>query len=285
MNAVEITYRYGTHDASERTRPTDPEAARLRLNTGNAAFASLLDGQTDGGSVRRRVVDVDVEDLGMMDGEPGIPRHRPFAAVLGCSDARVPVELVFGEGPNDLFVVRVAGNGLGGDVLGSLKYAMDHLKTIRLAVVLGHSGCGALTAAVDLFMRPAEYLSLATSHALRGLLDRQLIVVQACSRQLVRKFGADVTERPGYRSALIETAIASNAALSAYTIQQEISRVNPDGPRAVFGVYLLRTREVWAPTAADSGSVGLAYPPNDEASFLAFGEAMVASERIVSLLP
>ena len=284
MDTVEITYRYRTHAASERIRPTDPEEARSRLNTGNAMFATLLHGLTAAGTVRRRVVDVDVEDLGITAGESEVPRHRPFAAVLGCSDARVPVELVFSEGPNDLFVIRVAGNSLGGDVLGSLKYAMDHLKSIRLAVVLGHSGCGALTAAVDLFLRPAGYLSLATSHALRGLLDRQLIVVQACSRQLVRRFGADVTERPGYRSALIETAIASNAALSAYTIQQEISRVNSDGPRAVFGVYLLRTREVWAPSVDGSGSNGLAYPPQDQASFLAFGEAMVASQRIASLL-
>lgn len=282
MDTVEITYRYRTHDASERTRPTDAEEARVRLNAGNSAFATLMDGRTDAGSVRRRVVDVDVEDLGMLAGEPGTPRHRPFAAVLGCSDARVPVELVFGEGPNDLFVVRVAGNGLGADVLGSLKYAMDHLKSVRLAVVLGHSGCGALTAAVDLFLRPAEYLSLATSHALRGLLDRQLIVVQACSRQLAQKYGADVIERAGYRAALIEAAIALNAALSAYTLQQEISRVNPDGPRAVFGVYLLQSREVWAPSV--DGAVGLAYPPRDQGSFQAFGEAMVASDRIASLL-
>ncbi len=284
MNKVEITYNYGTRHALDRTRPTEPEAARTRLNTGNAAFASLLEGLTDVGAVRRRVVDVDIEDLGMVAGEPGVPRQRPFAAVLGCSDARVPVELVFSVGPNDLFVVRVAGNGLGGDVLGSLKYAIDHLDSIKLVVVLGHSGCGALTAAVDLFLQPAGYLSLATSHALRGLLDRQLIVVQACARQLARTFGADVTERPGYRTALIETSVASNAALSAYTVQQEMSRMSPDGPRAVFGVYLLQSHAVWAPRIDGAGSSGLAYPPHDQASFMAFGDAMVASDRIASLL-
>ncbi len=284
MDKLEITYRYGTPDAPDHTRPTEPEAARTRLNTGNTAFASLLKGLSDTGATRRRVVDVDVEDLGMVAGEPGVPRQRPFAAVLGCSDARVPVELVFSVGPNDLFVVRVAGNGLGGDVLGSLKYAVDHLDSIQLVVVLGHSGCGALTAAVDLFLQPAGYLSLATSHALRGLLDRQLIVVQTCARQLARAFGATVTERPGYRAALIETSVAANAALSAYTIQQEMSRMNPDRPRAVFGVYLLQSHEVWAPRIDASGSTGLTYPPHDQASFVAFGDAMVASDRIASLL-
>ena len=66
---------------------------------------------------------------------------RPFAAVLGCSDARVPIELIFNEGPNDLFVIRGAGNGLGSEVLGSLKYAVEHLGgSLKVVVVLGHSG-------------------------------------------------------------------------------------------------------------------------------------------------
>ena len=86
----------------------------------------------------------------------GAPKQRPFAAVLGCSDARARIELIFNEGPNDLFVVRVAGNGLGNDVLGSLRYAIDHLRgSLRLVVVLGHSGCGAMSAAVDSFLEPA----------------------------------------------------------------------------------------------------------------------------------
>lgn len=64
--------------------------------------------------------------LGLSARDPTLPKQRPFAAILGCSDARVPVELIFNEGPDDLFVIRVAGNGLGTEVLGSLKYAVDH---------------------------------------------------------------------------------------------------------------------------------------------------------------
>jgi hypothetical protein len=59
----------------------------------------------------QQVIPVDPRDLGLVSGSGKAPKQRPFAAILGCSDARVPVELIFNEGPNDLFVVRVAGNG------------------------------------------------------------------------------------------------------------------------------------------------------------------------------
>ena len=117
----------------------------------------------------------------------------------------MPVELIFNEGPNDLFVVRVAGNGLGTEVLGSLKYAVDNLRgTLKLIVVLGHSGCGAVTAAVDVFLDPAGYLPLATNHSLRNILDSLLVVVQASARKIQGTFGPDISHHPGYRKALIE---------------------------------------------------------------------------------
>ena len=194
MRTVEITYRYGDTGTLVRPRPPDADSARLRLNEGNRVFAGLFGGLTADGGTAHRVIDVDLGDLGVLAGEQGAPKQRPFAAVLGCSDARVPIELIFNEGPNDLFVVRVAGNGLGNDVLGSLRYAIEHLRdSLRLVVVLGHSGCGAMSAAVDLFLEPAGYLSLATDYALRGILDRQLIVIQATSRKLTSMFGGDVT--------------------------------------------------------------------------------------------
>jgi len=74
--------------------------------------------------------------------------QHPFATVLGCSDSRVPPELVFDQGPGDLFVVRVAGNVMGSEILGSLAYALGHLET-PLFVVLGHEGCGAVRAALE----------------------------------------------------------------------------------------------------------------------------------------
>ena len=73
--------------------------------------------------------------------------QHPYATILGCSDSRVPPELVFDAGFGELFVIRVAGNTLGPTILGTLQYAGAHLRT-PLFVVLGHEGCGAVQAAV-----------------------------------------------------------------------------------------------------------------------------------------
>ena len=72
-------------------------------------------------------------------------KQQPLAAVLGCSDSRVPVEMVFGQGPGQLFVIRVAGHVVAPTQLGSLEFAVVQLG-VRLIVVLGHSGCGAVAA-------------------------------------------------------------------------------------------------------------------------------------------
>ncbi len=74
--------------------------------------------------------------------------QQPYATILGCSDSRVPPELVFDSSLGELFVVRVAGNVFSGEVAGTLQYASVHLGT-PLFVVLGHSGCGALEAALE----------------------------------------------------------------------------------------------------------------------------------------
>ena len=280
MKTVEITYRYGGLTKARRARPANAHAARSRLEEGNRAFANLVESLTTEGAITHRTIEVDLDDLGLQPGEQGIPRQRPFAAVLGCSDARVPIELIFNEGPNDLFVVRVAGNGLGTDVLGSLRYAIEHLRDgLRLVVVLGHNGCGALSAAVDAFLEPAGYLSLVTDQALRSILDRQLIVVQTAARKLASAFGGAVTRHENYREALIEASIVTNAALAAYTVQQELRERTPHDLIAVYGVYLLESREVWTPSGA-----GLRAPPKDLAEFVALGNTIVGCDRIAPLL-
>jgi carbonic anhydrase len=283
MRTVEITYRYEEKDA--RPRPADTDAALLRLKDGNRAFAELLNSARDDGSLVRRIVQVDPRDLGLLPGATGAPSQRPFAAVLGCSDARVPLELIFNEGPNDLFVVRVAGNGLGSDVLGSLKYAVEHLGgSLKLIVVLGHSGCGAVSAAVDVFLSPGDYLPLATRPSLREILDRLLVVVHSSARRLAAVFGPDIVRRAGYRRALVETSIVTNAALAAYSVQQEIGTNAQSALQAVYGVYLLETRKVWTPTLADPDGAGLAPAPRDLAGFEKLGDAMVKSSRMTALL-
>jgi carbonic anhydrase len=83
--------------------------------------------------------------------------QKPFATVLGCSDSRVPPEMVFDVGFGDIFTIRLAGNIIDEDVIGSLQYAVAHLHT-PLFVVMGHENCGAVTAAVEEMLGKAEDL-------------------------------------------------------------------------------------------------------------------------------
>ena len=110
----------------------NPEAAIRALQDGNARFFS--------GSASR-------PELGANERRAQIIGQTPFAAVLACSDSRVPVELVFDQGFGQLFVVRVAGNVIGESGLGTLEYAIKHLD-VHLVMVMGHEGCGAVAAAM-----------------------------------------------------------------------------------------------------------------------------------------
>ena len=284
MTTVDITYRYETRDAPARPLPPDSYAALARLNDGNKTFAALLENLTEPGGSVQYIVPVDPRDLGLVLGGTEVPKQRPYAAILGCSDARVPLELIFNEGPNDLFVIRIAGNGLATDVLGSLKYAVEHLGTsLKVIAVLGHSGCGAVTAAVDVFLKPSDYLPLVTNHSLRTVLDALLVVVQASAKRLEATYGPEIVRRPNYRSALIEAAIVTNAALAAFSIEEELCSGDPAALQAMYGVYLLETREVWAPRAGQM-TRGLAVAPRDAAEFTELGHAIAQSDRIASLL-
>ena len=84
--------------------------------------------------------------------------QQPYATILGCSDSRVPPELIFDADFGELFIVRVAGNVVSAEVMGSLQYAGAHLRT-PLFVVLGHEGCGAVKAALDTMIEGVEHHS------------------------------------------------------------------------------------------------------------------------------
>jgi carbonic anhydrase len=285
MKTVEITYRYEGDAGTPKERPADADAARRRMDEGSRAFAELFARLDFGSGTTRRVIQVDPRDLRLLSAGPGSLRQRPYAAVLGCADARVPIELVFNEGPNDLFVVRVAGNTLGDDVRGSLQYAVEHLgESLELIVVLGHSGCGAVTAAVDVFLDPSGYLALASNHTIRALVDRLQIVVQASARKMAEAFGPGIPRHPRYREALVEVAVVTNSALAAHALQREVQREGRDGPATAYGVYLLDDRTIWAPRCGSAEVVGLAAAPTDEAASVEFGDAVLRSQRIAALL-
>jgi len=168
-------------------------------------------------------------------------------------------------------------------VLGSLRYAVEHLgDSLKLVVILGHSGCGAGSAAVDVFLNPGGYLSFVDRHSLREVLDRLLVIVHASARKLEATFGPQASQRKGYRQALIEASIITNAALGAYWVQQEITAES--ALRVVYGVYLLETRKVWTPRLGYPDGDGLAAAPHDLAAFQELGDATVQSSRLMSLL-
>ncbi len=82
-----------------------------------------------------------------------VAEQNPFAIILGCSDARVPVEMIFDQGCGELFVIRVAGNVVAPSQIGSVEFAVEAFQT-RLVVVLGHSRCGAVSACVNTIIDP-----------------------------------------------------------------------------------------------------------------------------------
>ena len=93
--------------------------------------------------------------------------QEPFAIILGCSDSRVPAEIVFDQGLGDLFVIRVAGNIVAPSQVGSVEFAAERFGT-RLVVVLGHSQCGAILATLEELQRPTDN----QSRNLRSIVDR-----------------------------------------------------------------------------------------------------------------
>lgn len=93
--------------------------------------------------------------------------QEPFAIILGCSDSRVPAEIVFDQGLGDLFVIRVAGNIVAPSQIGSVEFAAARFGT-PLVVVLGHSNCGAITATIEELSRTTEE----QSRNLRSIVDR-----------------------------------------------------------------------------------------------------------------
>jgi carbonic anhydrase len=88
--------------------------------------------------------------------------QRPFAVILGCSDSRVPPEILFDQGIGDLFVIRVAGNILNDHIIASMEYAVEHLG-VSLIMVLGHQKCGAVEAAIRGGAAPPRILDLLKS--------------------------------------------------------------------------------------------------------------------------
>jgi carbonic anhydrase len=276
----EIIYRYDPDYPHERRLPGDAAEALRRLEEGNRAFAELAGGAEISGS---RIVHIDMMDIGT----GGVPAQKPFAVVLGCSDARVPTEIIFDRTTNELFVVRVAGNIISQELLGSIDYAIEHLsENLKLIVVLGHSGCGAVTAAVDAFLTPADYLGYSAYHHLRSIINILFPAVRGAERALSIRWGKKVLNLPGYRAALIECSVVINAALIASILRTEFW-FEAKNRSFVFGVYDLDSRRVHVslpPEDGDKPVIRLMEAPMGKQQFREFAFEVAGSLYITRLL-
>lgn len=157
-----------------------------RLREGNGRFVA-------GASVRETLV-------GQMRRRELAAGQEPFAIILGCSDSRVPAEIVFDQGLGDLFVIRVAGNIVAPSQIGSVEFAAGRFGT-RLVVVLGHSTCGAILATVEELRRPSGD----HSRNLRAIVDR---IRPSVEPLLATELGRDP-------DALVRQAVRTNIRVSA----------------------------------------------------------------------
>jgi carbonic anhydrase len=167
-----------------------PEEALFRLTDGNRRFLEK-DGHPSGRPWRT---------------EMAVQAQRPFAIVLGCSDSRTPVEILFDQGFGDLFVVRIAGNIVAPSVVGSIEFAASQFGT-QLVVVLGHSRCGAIAAT----MRAIETGHGPESRNIRSITDRITPHVESLARP---------TTSDDDRAGMLRDAVRANVRASAHHLRQ-----------------------------------------------------------------
>ncbi len=195
---------------------TSAREALERLREGNARFAAGVRSVESLLSQARR------EEL--------VEGQAPCAVILGCSDSRVPVEMVFDQGVGDLFVIRVAGNIVAPSMVGSVEFAAEKFGT-RLVVVLGHTRCGAVAATLEELQRPSE----AQSPNLRSIVQR----IQPAVEGLLE------TELRGDPEALARKAVRANVRVSASQLRHgsEILErlIEHDGLLVVGAEYALET--------------------------------------------
>lgn len=158
--------------------------------------------------------------------------QTPFAVVVGCSDSRVPVEIVFDQGLGDLFVIRVAGNVVAPSQIGSVEFAAAQFGT-RLVVVMGHTRCGAIQATLDELQQPTEN----QSRNLRSIVDR----IRPSVEELL---DTDLRHDP---EALAQHAIRANVRMAASALRHGspvLEQLARDGLLVVGAEYSLESGRV-----------------------------------------
>lgn len=275
---MDLIYRYDPYQPIQVETANDADSAIKLLCAGNSRLTSVVHqmqqatlGEQVDASV---VVPFCPVSLGVPLWAGAVPTQQPFAMVLGCSDARVSIEPIFDQSFNDLFVIRIAGNVLGTECLGSVDYAVRHFaESLKLVVVLGHTGCGAVAAAVETYLSPKDYADIAFTHALRSLVDRIMIGVRGAANALQQVCGRNVVHHPHYKDALKELAVYVNAAITAYDLRREVAALGAGDIRVVYGVYDLATLFVTATPQSQPTAPGFA-PAPDQAELAALSQTL-----------
>jgi carbonic anhydrase len=283
----DLVYRFDPCSTSSIALPQTSEEACDVLVKGNRKFAELTDTSRKG--KESHIIKIDPRSFGWGATNGDAPAQAPFAAILGCSDARVPTEMVFSKACNEIFVVRVAGNVLGNECLGSLHYVVKQFpSTLKIVVVLAHGGCGAVTQAVEVFLKPRRYIEIASDHPLRSIHDQILVAVRVASMAIEELYGASAVKRERYRDALIEAAVVINAAWTAYCLRQEFRTRRQSNLGIYFGIYDLKSRFVRLPLSLPDGVTaqekGLFKPPEDVGGFRRLALKICEAPLIQALL-
>jgi len=275
MKTIDYIYRFDPQNPSIKPPPPDAEAAKRTLEDGNRMFADWMESCRTNDIANgdtRYVVQCNGLEVGMNRQHGSLPKQAPFAVVVGCSDARVPTEMLFGQGFNDLFVIRVAGNVMGDVCVGSIDFALTALsESVKVVVMLGHSGCGAVTGAVDAYLIPMKFWSRSVSPMLRSITQRIFVAVREAANGMKVVWGPNAHSLPGYREALINSAVCVNAAQSAYDLRQEAERAGKWEIEVLYGVFNLFNHQVSMPLNPRAPhrpeDVHLAYAPTNPREF------------------
>ena len=199
------------------------------------------------GEEPRYVVQCNGLEVGMVRKQGGMPKQAPFAVVVGCSDARVPTEMIFGQGFNDLFVIRVAGNVLG-DVCMERRLRRRGAERERQGDRRARSQrMRGRDRAVDAYLQPLKFWSKRTTPALRSILQKIFVSVREGANVLDEVWGREARHFPYFRDALIETAVCLNAAQAAFALRQEIETAGRWEIEVLYGVYNLFNHQVSMP--------------------------------------
>ena len=278
---IDFTYRYRPDNPRPFFVPDNWQSASVFLEAGNALIVRFYNACRRGHlnpDAPPAVVEISQQEAaGEPLGEDGLPIQMPFAVVLGCSDARVPTELLFGQEFNDIFNIRVAGNIMAEEGIGSLLYALRSFgpeptvaqgRSLKLCVVLGHRGCGAVRATVKTF-QSGSMAAKVFGDPIGAIVSKIAAPALAVAAELLDEtLGAGFSNDPRHIDELVELVVFLNAAWNAHVMQDWVRGEGPEMAARVGVVYGVFDPITWRvqvlpETPAEPVFDAFAPPPRD----------------------